>query len=97
MDNFGISAVRWNRGHTEIAQCMVHRLTRTGDHFACDEAQPMECKDVAGLIGHDYQVWVMKAREPQPEDFAELVQVEDAESERLFSTPRNSLYELPEF
>ena len=97
MDNFGISAVRWNAGHTEIAECMVHRLTRTGDHYACAESQTMPCTEVAGLIGHDYQVWVMKAQEPQPADFAELVQVQGDESERLFSSPRNSLYDLPEF
>jgi hypothetical protein len=96
MDNFGVSAVRWNSGHTQIAECLVHRLTKRGGHYGCDEAQRLAGSDVAGLIGHDYQVWVMTTRELSPE-FDELVQVEDDESGHLYSTPRNSLLDLPEF
>lgn len=101
MDNFGISAVRWDSGHKEIVECMVHRLTRNGDHYSYDEAQCMGFSDLAGLIGHDHQVWVMETETetgaPNNYDFKELVEVRGDPDERLYSTPQNSLFDLPEF
>ena len=97
MGNFGISAVRWNSGRTEITECMVHRLTRTGELYAYDEAQRMACSDVVDLIGHDYQVWVMATGARDTYDFKESVQVRGDQGEQLYSTPQNSLYGLPEF
>lgn len=95
MSHYGITAIRWNAQHTEVASCMVHQIDKEGNDFVLLDGNPMSFSDVANLVVGE-KVWVIVKGDGGEWEKSEPVQVR-GQQEYLYSSPGNSLFDLPTF
>ena len=97
MSHFGVTAIRWDHGRTEVDVCMVHSVDRLGQEFVLADGEPMPFADVASLIVNGNEVWVMERSEAGHYDKGCSVGVRAGQHEHLYTTPSNWLFNLPAF
>ncbi len=93
MSDFGITGVRWNASRTEVESCRLHGLEGT-DVTLLGDGYEARHPDVSSLIVCGHRVWVMGGVDKNQR--LQEVKVRD-KSERLYTVPVSSLFELTEF
>jgi len=97
MGHYGITAISWNTQHTEVASCMVHQVEKQGHGFVLLDGSPMSFSDVAELIIEGERVWVIIKNDAGAWDKDKLVKVRHSQHGYLYTSPENSLFDLPTF
>ncbi len=97
MNFFGITAIRWNDEHTQVASCMVHDLERESRRFVMGEGRQMWFADVASLINGRDRVLVMEMDADGEWQPAANVLVRSGADPYLYTLPESILFDLPAF
>lgn len=97
MSQLGVTAIRWNSDHSEVSYCFVHKVERQDNGFVLLEGKPMPFSDVASLIVAGDKVLVMEKCISGEYEKRDAVCIRSGPTEYLYSSPQNSLFDLPEF
>jgi hypothetical protein len=96
MSHWGITAVRWNEAHTEIAACKIHRVDVAGDEFNLRDGIDISFEDVISLVGLGDMVWVMDRNARGFFEKRERIR-DRSQNEPAWSPTDSSFFDLPNF
>jgi hypothetical protein len=96
LSEFGITAVSYNRAHTQIARCMLHTIEHIDGKLVISDGLEVPHTEVASLIAQGMQVWVMTTvfdGTVQPDGLIVVY----GQRENLFSAEGHAIFGLPEY